>query len=62
MITKKAGGLLTYIKNKTFTEQTIPSIINPDTTKLQIIKIHLTQDRYINIIYLYIHQRKSKTL
>ncbi|MGK2940486.1 MAG: reverse transcriptase domain-containing protein [Immundisolibacter sp.] len=56
----KGGGLLTYIKNDiTFTESTIPQNINPLSTEIQILNIHLSQAKQMHIANLYIPPRLS---
>ena len=42
----KGGGLLTYIKhNITFSDTKIPNFINPINTELQIIQLHITNNK-----------------
>ena len=45
----KGGGLLTYIKNKiTFSDTKIPNFINPINTELQIIQLHITNNKNLH--------------
>ena len=45
----KGGGLLTYIKhNITFSDTKIPNFINPINTELQIIQLHITNNKHLH--------------
>ena len=50
----KGGGLLTYIKhNITFSDTKIPNFINPINTELQIIQLHITNNKIYTIANIY---------
>ena len=59
----KGGGLLTYIKhNITFSDTKIPNFINPINTELQIIQLHITNNKIYTIAIIYIPPRNSTSL
>ena len=56
----KGGGLLTYIKhNITFSDTKIPNFINPINTELQIIQLHITNNKIYTIANIYIPPRNT---
>jgi hypothetical protein len=58
---KDGGGLLTYVKNDiTFTDIKIPQTINVQTTEIQDVRIHLSNNKTLDIINLYIPPRDTR--
>ena len=56
----KGGGLLTYIKhNITFSDTKIPNFINPINTELQIIQLHIANNKIYTIANIYIPPRNT---
>ena len=52
--TRQGGGLITLIRDITFTTTDIPSIINTHNTKVQMVKIHINNTKHITIANMYI--------
>ena len=60
MLHKAGGGLITLIRDSiTFTTTDIPSTINTHNTELQMVKIHINNNKHITIAIIYIPRRDS---